>query len=291
MTITIEHRTAYTFAAPVFLEPHLVRLRPRSDGAVRLLDFALEIEPPPAVRAENLDLDGNVVTHAWFEGLTTELRLCARARVETLRADPFRFLPAESERSLPYAYAPDRAAGLQQYRSPPDAAHPDVRALALAAARDAERDHVLFPLELARRVHRECAVQARPEGPPRPPETTLAARRGACRDLAVLFVECCRAMGLAARFVSGYAYTDDTTRAELHAWGEVYLSGGGWRGYDPSRGLAVSDQHVTLAAAADSAYAAPVSGSFRGDGVKSHLETELTMRAAPKPSPPKPDGD
>ena len=95
-----------------------------------------------------------------------------------------------------------------------------------------------------------------------------------------------RAMGLAARFVSGYAYPDDASRAELHAWGEVYLAGGGWRGYDPSRGLAVCDQHVTLAAAADPADAAPVSGTFRGDGVNSRLETELTMRAASMPSPP-----
>ena len=278
MTITIRHRTAYTFAAPVFLEPHLVRLRPRSDGAVRLLDFALEIEPPPAVRAENLDLDGNVVTHAWFEGLATELRLCTRARVETLRADPFRFLPAESERSLPYAYAPDRAAGLQQYRSAPDAAHPEVRAMALAAARDAERDQVLFPLELARRLHRECTVQVRPEGPPQPPGTTLATRRGACRDLAVLFVAGCRAVGLAARFASGYAARAGGAGDELHAWGEVYLSGGGWRGYDPSLGLAVADRHVAVAAAARPRDAAPVTGSFRGDA-PARLEVDVDVRA------------
>ena len=122
------------------------------------------------------------------------------------------------------------------------------------------------------------------------PEETVARGAGACRDLAVLFVECCRAMGLAARFVSGYAYTDDVTPAEMHAWGEVYLAGGGWRGYDPSRGLAAGDQHVTLAAAADPVDAAPVVGTFRGDVVNSRLQTELTMRAVPT-SPPKPDGD
>lgn len=278
MTITIRHRTSYVFAAPVFLEPHLVRLRPRSDGAVRLLEFALEIEPPPAVRADNLDLDGNVVTHAWFEGPTTELRLRTRARVETLRTDPFRFLLAEPGRSLPDAYAPERAAGLQQYRSAPDAAHPDVRALALAAARDAEHDPARFPLELARRLRRELAVRPRPEGPPQPPETTLAARRGACRDLAVLFVAGCRAMGLAARFASGYAARAGGAGDELHAWGEVYLSGGGWRGYDPSLGLAVADRHVAVAAAAAPRDAAPVTGSFRG-GAAARLEVDVDVRA------------
>ena len=278
MTITIRHRTEYSFAAPVFLEPHLVRLRPRSDGAVRLLDFALEIEPPPTVRADNLDLDGNVVTQAWFEGLTKALRLCTRARVETLRADPFGFLLAEPERSLPYAYPADRAAGLQQYRSAPDAAHPEVRALALAVAQEAERGQALFPLELARRLHRDCTVQVRLEGPPQPPETTLATRRGACRDLAVLFVAGCRAMGLAARFASGYAARAAGAGDELHAWGEVYLGGGGWRGYDPSQGLAVADRHVAVAAAADPRDAAPVTGSFRGDTV-ARLEVDVDVRA------------
>ena len=278
MTITIRHRTSYTFAAPVCLEPHLVRLRPRSDGAVRLLDFALEIEPPPAVRADNLDLDGNVVTHAWFEGSTTELRLRTQARVETLRTDPFRFLLAEPERSLPEVYAPDRAAGLEQYRSAPAAAHPEVRALALAAARDAECDQAGFPLELARRLHREITVQPRPEGPPQPPETTLATRRGACRDLAVLFVAGCRAVGLAARFASGYAARAGGAGDELHAWGEVYLSGGGWRGYDPSLGLAVADRHVAVAAAARPRDAAPVTGSFRGDAA-ARLEVDVDVRA------------
>ncbi len=277
MTITIRHRTAYTFTAPVFLEPHVVRLQPRADGAVRLLDFALEIEPAPAVRAENLDLDGNVVTHAWFEGSTTALRLHTRARVETLRTDPFRFLPAEPERSLPEAYAPDREAGLQQYRSVPDAAHPEVRVLAAAAAREAGRDPARFPLELAARLRRELTVRARPEGPPQPPEMTLATRCGACRDLAVLFVAACRAAGLAARFASGYAAGAGGAGDELHAWGEVYLGGGGWRGYDPTMGLAVADRHVTVAAAADPRDAAPVTGSFRGEAT-ARLAVDVDVR-------------
>ena len=250
----------------------------------------MEIDPLPVVRADNLDLEGNLVVMAWFHGKTKQLDIRTRATVDTLVTDPFQFLVAEPDRTLPYAYPPEIGERLRSYRRAPDAAHPTVRAVAIEAARESDRGQASFPFALARQIHRDFTWENRTEGGTLAPEETVAAGGGACRDLAVLFVECCRAMGLAARFVSGYAYIDETTPAELHAWGEVYLSGGGWRGYDPSRGLAATDHHVTLAAAADPADAAPVVGTFRGDEVHSRLETELTMRAAPT-SPPKPDGD
>ena len=203
------------------------------------------------MRTDNLDPEGNVVTHAWFEDRWSRLTLRTHAVVETLLTDPFRFLITEPERPLPYAYSPDFCERLALYRRPPDAAHPAVRELALAAATDSEHDPARFPLALARRIRERFTLETRPEGSPLAPEATIAAGRGACRDLAVLFVACCRAMGLAARFASGYAHTDTPDTTELHAWGEVFLRGGGWRGYDPSQGLAVTDHHVTVAAAAN----------------------------------------
>lgn len=284
MRITIRHRTSYAFDAPVWLEPHVVRLRPRADGALRIVEFALAIDPEPAVRADNLDPEGNVVTRAWFEGRWPRLTLRTRAVVDTLRADPFRFLVTEPERRLPCHYAPGLRERLALYRRPPDAAHPAVRELARAAAADAEHHPARFPLALAQRIHGRFTLQTRREGPPHPPEATLAAGRGACRDLAVLFVAGCRAVGLAARFASGYAHADEQDEADLHAWGEVFLPGGGWRGYDPGLGLAVADRHVTVAAAANPLDAAPVTGSFRGDGVTATLSAKIDLQATAAPA-------
>jgi transglutaminase-like putative cysteine protease len=76
-------------------------------------------------------------------------------------------------------------------------------------------------------------------------------------------MEACRAVGLATRFVSGYQEGDlSTDDWELHAWAEVYLPGGGWRGYDPTHGLVVSDRHIALVASANSLYTAPVVGEI-----------------------------
>jgi anti-sigma factor RsiW len=117
------------------------------------------------------------------------------------------------------------------------------------------------------------------------PEITLREGKGTCRDLAVLFCAACRTMGIASRFVSGYEREAALQeRADMHAWAEVYLPGGGWRGYDPSQGLAVATSHGAVAAAADPRLAAPISGLYRGDA-RSEMQFTISMEVEEAPSP------
>src|SRR5207237_10338669 len=92
----------------------------------------------------------------------------------------------------------------------------------------------------------------RPIGSPWEPAQTLLERRGSCRDLAVLLIEACCVMNIPSRFVSGYGASADDEEADrqLHAWAEVYLPGAGWRGFDPSLGLAITERHLTVATGA-----------------------------------------
>jgi transglutaminase-like putative cysteine protease len=277
--LTINHRTRYDYGAEVFLESHTIRQYPRLDPAVRLVDLDITIDPLPVVRADNLDHEGNSVVQVWFERPTNALAVETRLVIETRLADPFRFLASDPEWALPYVYPPGWGPTLAAYRRAPEQVTDEVRQIALAAGEEARRDQFVFPVKLAEAIHRDFALEYRPDGLPNPPSETVRSGRGSCRDLATVFVSACQAMGLAARFVSGYAYIPDSPSHELHAWGEVYLRGGGWRGFDPTQGLAVSDRHVVLAAAADPADDAPVTGSFRGDGVSANLTNQLTVVA------------
>jgi transglutaminase-like putative cysteine protease len=63
----------------------------------------------------------------------------------------------------------------------------------------------------------------------------------------------------------------------MHAWGEVYLPGGGWRAFDPTLGLAVTDGHIAVAAAADPKDATPVTGTFRGGAVEKTLRADIEI--------------
>jgi transglutaminase-like putative cysteine protease len=274
--LQIRHRTIYRFERPVFLESHVIRLRPRVDASIWPVALQLDIDPAPAIRAENLDPEGNVVTQAWFEGLTDHLSIDVRSTVDTMVTDPFHFLLESSDGRLPFVYDASLADRLLAYLGGP--LPESVQELAGAAATDAGEDQGRFPMALAARIHRDFKVEYRESGHPRRPDETAVLGTGACRDLACLFMACCRSVGLASRFVSGYAHVDGNTDAELHAWAEVYMPGGGWRGYDPTLGLVVSDLHVPVAAAARPEDAAPVSGTYRGDA-SSKLETVVEVSA------------
>jgi len=90
----------------------------------------------------------------------------------------------------------------------------------------------------------------------------------------------CRQAGLAARFVSGYQQGDGSRQLRyLHAWPEVYLPGHGWRGYDPTHGTLVGEEHVAVAAAPAAEAVTPVEGGyrFRGETLVSTLETDIRI--------------
>jgi len=63
----------------------------------------------------------------------------------------------------------------------------------------------------------------------------------------------------------------------MHAWTEVYLPGTGWLRYEPSRGLALSDGHVAVAAGFDHDLAAPVAGWYSG-GSPPRIEASLCLQ-------------
>jgi transglutaminase-like putative cysteine protease len=153
-----------------------------------------------------------------------------------------------------------------------------VKQYAKSIAASVQWNTLWFLTALSRQIFQTCRQVIRPYGPPWPSERTLSSLEGSCRDLAVLFCDLCRVMGIAARFVSGYECASaDSQDSYMHAWAEVYLPGIGWRGYDPSRGIAVANGHVAVAAGFDHDLASPVAGWYSG-GSGSQLEASLSLR-------------
>ena len=278
MYFEISHKTIYTYNRPVFLEPHQLRLRPRCDGVQNLTYFDLKIEPCPAGTSDGIDIDGNIVENVWFQGLTEKLIVTSRAKIVTQYRNPFNYILGERADRLPVSYQEPVQAYLAPYTVRRNESHL-VEQFARRIANRTEWKTLRFLTMLTREIAEGFQQTARGVGAPKSAEETYLSRAGSSRDLAVLFMDACRYVGIAARFVNGYYHDGGATdRLTLHSWGEVYLPGVGWRGYDPSLGLAVTDRHVALAAAGIPLLAAPVAGTFRGNAVTPELNAMIDIR-------------
>lgn len=274
MHIHVRHRTIYDYSAPVRLAPHRLRLSPRGVG-VDVLEETVAVDPAPRSRTETADLHGNRVLALDFDGETERFVVDSRFTVETHPT------PTTSPSALPRlpwtcVVAEDFAA----YRDDPDL-DDAVRAFATDLAEASDGEPVAFLERLNHTLFERTDRYIRGSGYAQTPAETLARGSGACRDVTVLFMAAARSQGFAARFVSGYqarAETADGLR-HLHAWPEVFLPGLGWRGYDPTHGLPVTDGHVAIGAGPDQLTTMPIEGGFYGTGVTSTLAYDVCIEA------------
>ena len=274
MRFSVCHATLYRYSAPVRLAPHVLRLNPRGNGGIAA--GTLTVDPTPAERRDAMDGFGNLITHLNFAGFTDLLRIESRFDLDTVEPPPLYDpgLPA-----LPWSANPGD--GLAEYRS--DAAQDaTVQAFAASVASDSGWAALPFLDRLCQTLFTRMDRHIRAEGAAQAPAHTLAIGHGACRDITVLFMAACRGLGIAARFVSGYQAKADSPDGlrHMHAWPEVFLPGLGWRGFDPTHGIAVTDGHVALCAAPEQAATMPVEGGFFGNGVTATLDYRVRIATA-----------
>lgn len=267
----VEHHTIYRYSRPVAFGPHRLVLHPRGGPELRVLEARIDTSPPSILQWSE-DALGNAIAHASFRQRASELRIENRIEIERLGSNE----PIESP-EFPVAYDPieraDLAGAFERHHSDPDRAieswarrftPPGISAL------DAIRG-------MAAGIRGAMRYEPRDMEGTQPPRLTLERRVGACRDFASLFIEGCRSLGIAARFVSGYLYdpardVGDPSPAggATHAWAQVYLPGPGWLDVDPTHARIGSEGLIGVAVSHDARRLVPVSGTwfgFPGDAI------------------------
>ena len=255
--LDISHVTEYQFSSPVSLQSHRLLLRPRESHNVRIESSILEILPAYTLQWKRDVLDNSVALVSFPEP-SARLRIASSVVIQHYEDNPFDFLLDDYAVIHPFDYAEEDGIELAPFLQP---IYPSDREAVQHWLDGLDRPRSLQTLTLLDRMNREIAghfaYQVREEPGVQPPAQTLARNSGSCRDFAALFMEACRHLGLASRFVSGYLFTFDTDagNASTHAWAEVYLPGAGWKGFDPTSGEVTGNRHIAVAVARPMAFA------------------------------------
>jgi transglutaminase-like putative cysteine protease len=116
-------------------------------------------------------------------------------------------------------------------------------------------------------------------------DEVLNHQSGVCQDFAHLALAVLRAIGVPARYVSGYFHVAEPTRpSESHAWIEFYSPTYGWCGYDPTHSCLPDERHVVIAHGRDYNDAAPNRGVYVGNATET-LKVEVKTTETEPTSP------
>ncbi|WP_298141381.1 transglutaminase family protein [uncultured Acinetobacter sp.] len=96
----------------------------------------------------------------------------------------------------------------------------------------------------------------------------FAHRQGVCQDHSHVFIAMCKALGLPARYVSGYLYVPNSSHLASHAWAEVFLNQA-WYSFDISNQIFTPASHIYVAVGRDYWDVAPVRGVRQQGGIES----------------------
>ncbi len=278
MKLRIQHRTLYKYADPVSFGRHQLMLRPRESQRLHLEKCSIEITPASRLRWIRDPWENNV-GFVDFTEPARELIVDCDFIVETSDENPFNFVLESEAAEYPFSYDYDLFQELRPLTQPIYVRDEDrLREWLSNFWRPGKRCDTLDLLQqINRDIYRTFRYRRREEKGVQSPAETIENNSGSCRDFATLFIEAARTLGFAARFVSGYAYNSEVTGGiSMHAWGEIYLPGGGWVGFDPSLGILADGRFVPAAVSRHPENAMPISGSFQGPST-SFLRAEVTV--------------
>ncbi len=278
MKLSVVHRTAFHYAGPVTQSVNTLHLEPRTFPYQKTISALIRVIPATRVRRFT-DLFQNITHHFELQGPHARLEIESRIKVHNLPLDisaksreaTLAALDDPSIRELTWQY-------LQESRWV--SSHPEVWRQAV----DVSSPHLSIydrATALMGWIHQEFRYQPGATNVNTHLEDAFALRCGVCQDFTHVMLGLCRAVGIPARYASGYLYNgprDSLVGAQAsHAWSEVYLPEAGWIGFDPTNNTLADERYVKVAVGRDYEDVAPVRGNYNGT---CHCRMEVHVEVA-----------
>jgi transglutaminase-like putative cysteine protease len=288
----VVHETLYDYEHPVSVSQQQLHLAPRILDNQRIEAQEIIIDPVPSWRSDGHDAFGNPVS--WVSFHTPHPRLWIRSTMDVAvkprgALDLAASLPWETLRDrLAYASRPPLRADLAAMRFLFESPHVRIKHDLADYAADCfppETPVLVGARALMDKIFREFTFDPEATTVSTPVLEVLEKKRGVCQDFAHLMIACLRALGLPARYVSGYLLTRPPPgKPRLvgadasHAWVSVYSPGspGDWVDFDPTNNLLPDTEHITLSFGRDFSDISPLRGIILGGG-SSQPEVAVTV--------------
>lgn len=272
----VRHATAYDYGEDVPVSHHLLHLTARPHPRQHVRRSQLTVEPVPAVRSDRVDYFGNTVTYVAVQEPHRSFTVIAESEVEVFDRpplDPTATAPWELVRDgLRALSGPDDGAEITQYcfDSALIASSPTLLDYARVSFTPG-RPVAVAAIDLMTRINREFAFDPTATTVATPIAEVMHNRRGVCQDFAHVIIGCFRAVGLPARYVSGYLRTlpppgrERLVGADVsHAWASVWCGAAGWLDVCPTNACVANRDFITIAWGRDYDDVSPARGILVG---------------------------
>lgn len=268
----------YGYDASVNGGRHIVRVQPLSDSAVqRVVAASVDVVPLPSERIDFVDFFGNHATSFALREPHSTLDVSLKVRVSVVR-DGFgldvspSLAKLRSELKATWSLA---AQSPHHFTSGSALASVSSGITAFARECSAEgRSAAAIAETLSNRIHDDFRYDSGATSVATDAREAFALKRGVCQDFSHVMIAGLRGLGIPAAYVSGFLRTippPGKPRLEgadaMHAWVRVWLGRDmGWREFDPTNRMRVSDDHITVGYGRDYADVSPIVGRLRTSG-------------------------
>ena len=289
MQYSVRHRTTYRYRREVAYSRLVAHLVPRATARQRPLTFDVDVQPWPVERSQRSDFFGNTTNWFTIDEPHDVLDVVAQSQV-TVDALPA-YAPDESRtwetvrRSFEFPTDPETREAVQYvFDTPLTKGNAAVIAYAETSFTPG-RSLFACALDLNARIHADFTYDGEATDARTTVERVFELRAGVCQDLAHAGIAAVRALGLAARYVSGYLLTHPPPGRERllgadasHAWFAVWIPPFGWVDFDPTNDMLPSGEHITVGWGRDYGDVAPLHGIITGG---SEHEVDVAVDVVP----------
>jgi len=269
------HATGYAYKGPVTASYNEARLTPRSDSRQNVI--VNRVETAPATRSYRyVDYWGTAVTAFDLHAPHAELEVTSSSVVETDKPEP-RISTADWTDLKSYAVLDRYHEVLMPTTRYTPAGKRTDRVAKQIAKSHGPHHAVLATVEW---VRNELQYVPGTTGVHSSGLDALQEGKGVCQDFAHLSLIVLRAMGIPARYVSGYLHPNsdaaigESVEGESHAWIQAWT--GSWWNYDPTNDTEINEQYISVGFGRSYADVTPLKGIYLGQG-SSDLDVVVEM--------------